>query len=111
MALIRGKNWWWDYFKDNFFSIFQHVRGSITLANGYSETAIELDPSIKANRIYVAVVAEDIPVCAGDVDKVGAIQTTDNSFILYADIKSSSATVYWLVDYTDGKPNENIDDI
>lgn len=109
MALIRGKNWWWDFFKDNFFSIFKHVRGSITLANGYSETTINLDPKIKAKRVYVAVQAEDIPICAGNVDKVGAIQTGDSTFILYADIKSNSATAYWLVDISENE--QDIEDI
>jgi hypothetical protein len=99
----RGKNWWWDYFKDELFSIFKNVKGSITLSNGYSETQIKLDPKIKASKIYVAVVAENIPICAGDIDKVGAIQNSDNSFILYADIKSNAATVYWLVDINDDK--------
>ncbi len=111
MGLVRGKNWWWNYFKDAFFSIFKHVKGSITLSHGYSETVINLDPSITANRIYVAVIAEDIPVCSGDVDKVGAIQTGPHSFVLYADIKSTTATVFWLVDFTDGIDNQNIDDL
>lgn len=111
MGLLRGKNWWWNYFKENFFSIFRHVRGNITLSHGYSETVINLDPTIKAQRIYVAVIAEDIPVCSGDVDKVGAIQTGPNSFVLYADIKSTTATVFWLVDFTDGISDQNIDDL
>jgi hypothetical protein len=111
MGLLKGKNWWWKYFKALLFSIFSHVRGSITLGHGYSETEIVLDPIIKAKRIFVAVEAEDIPVCAGAVDTIGAIKKCDNIFILYADIKSNTATVYWLVDYTLNDDDENIDNI
>ena len=100
MALIRGKNWWWEYFKALLFSMFRRVKGSITLGHGYSETEIVLDPIISANKIFIAVEAEDIPVCAGAVDMVGAIKKCDNVFILYADIKSNTATVYWMIDYT-----------
>jgi hypothetical protein len=110
MGLIRGKKWWWQYFKALFFLIFSHVRGSITLAHGYSETEITLDPLIKAKRIFVAVEAEDIPVCAGSVNMVGAIKKYNNVFVLYADIKSSTATVYWLVDYTLNDSDEELDD-
>lgn len=111
MGLLRGKNWWWKYFKALFFSIFSHVRGSITLAHGYSETEIALDSLIKAKRIFVAVEAEDIPICAGAVNMVGAIKKCDNVFILYADIKSNTATVYWLIDYTLNDSDESIDNI
>lgn len=110
MGLIRGRGWWWNYFKALFFSIFSHVRGSITLSHGYSETEITLDPLIKAKRIFVAVEAEDIPICAGSVNMVGAIKKCDNVFILYADIKSNTATVYWLVDYTLHDADESLDD-
>ena len=106
-GLYRQKNSWWDYLKDEFFSIFKHIKGSITLGNGYTETEIKIDPEIKISRVYVAVVAEHIPVCAGNVDKVGAIQNGKNSFILYADIKSSTATVYWLIDISDEQENIN----
>ena len=105
--LIKGKNWWWHYFKELLFSVSKHVRGSITLAHGYSETEITLDPLIKATNIFVCVKPEDIPVCAGDVDMVGAIRTSSNAFILYADIKSNTATVHWLVDYEFKPPDDD----
>jgi len=111
MGLSRGRSWWWNYFKSTFFSIFKHVRGSITLAHGYSETEITLDPLIKAKRIFVAVEAENIPVCAGAVDMVGSIRKCDNVFIIYADIKANTANVYWLVDYTLKEDDEDIDSI
>lgn len=110
-GLNKGKNWWWDYFKGYFFSIFKHVRGSITLGHGYSETEIQLDTHIKAKRIFVAVEAENIPVCAGSVDTVGAIKKTNSSFILYADIKSDTATVYWLIDYALSDEDDSVDNI
>jgi len=110
MPLFRGRLWWWNYFKKLLFSIFSHVRGSVTLAHGYSEMEIKLDDAIKAQRIFVAVEAENIPVCSGNVDTVGAIRNSDNSFILYADIKSNSATVYWLVDYTLKDDDQSLDD-
>jgi hypothetical protein len=61
---------------------------------------VQLDDKIKAERIFVCIEAENIPVCSGNVDTVGAIRNGPNSFILYADIKSNSATVYWMVEYT-----------
>lgn len=67
--------------------------------NGYTETEIKLDPHIKATKIFVSITADEIPVCAANVDMVGAIQTSPRTFILYSDIKSNSATVYWRVDY------------
>jgi hypothetical protein len=104
--LIRGKNWWWHYFKELLFSIFKHVRGSITLAHGYSETEITLDPLIRATKIFVCVEPGEIPICAGAVDMVGAIRKSNNVFILYADIKSNTATVHWTVDYEFGPPDD-----
>ena len=109
--VIRGRNWWWNYFKVMFFSMFGHIRGSILLSHGYSETEIILDPLIKAQRIFVAVEADNIPVCAGAVNMVGAINKSNNVFMLYADIKSNTATVYWLVDYTLNDADESIDNI
>lgn len=98
--LKRGKLWWWNYFKDLFFSIFTRIKGNVTVAHGYSEMEVKLDDKIKAERIFVAIEAENIPVCSGNVDTVGAIRNGPNSFMLYADIKSNSAKIYWLVEYT-----------
>lgn len=107
--LLKGKNWWWNYFKEKFFSIFKHVRGSVTLGHGYNEVEVKLDRSIFPRRIFVAVEAEGIPVCAGNVDMVGAIKNSENSFIIYADIKSNTAVVYWLIEY--GSESVDIDTI
>ena len=98
-GMVRGPNWWWNYFKDLFFFIYHESRGNILLIHGYSETEITIDPKISATKIYISVSADNIPVCAANVDMVGAIQTSPNSFIIYADIKSNSATVYWRLDY------------
>jgi len=96
---IRGPNWWWNYFKDLFFFTFKESRGHILLINGHSETVINVDHKITVTKIYVAISADDIPVCAANVDMVGAIQTSPNQFIIYADIRSNTATVYWRLDY------------
>lgn len=112
-GLVRGTNWWWNYFKDLFFFTFNETRGSILLSNGHSETVIELDHKIRATKIYISVAADEIPVCAANVDMVGAIQTGPTTFIIYADIRSNTATAYWRIDYVfvgdddgeDGKEN------
>jgi hypothetical protein len=105
-GLNRGRGWWWEYFKILFFSIFTRIKGSVMVAHGYSEMEIKLDDKIKAGKIFVCIEAEDIPVCSGNVNTVGAIRNSPNSFILYADIKSNTATVHWLVEYT-----PNIEDL
>jgi hypothetical protein len=105
-GLIRGENWWWNYFKDEFFSIFYHIRGQMLVVHGYSEIEIDIDPTVNVNRIFVAVQSENIPVCAGNVDMVGSIQNGDHSFIIYADIQSNSAVIYWLIDYSDNGQND-----
>lgn len=98
-GLNRGTNWWWSYFKDLFFFTYHQSRGNILLMHGYSETVIELDHKIRAKKIYISVSTNNIPVCAANVDMVGAIQTGHTTFIIYADIKSDSAMVYWRLDY------------
>jgi len=108
MALIRGRNWWWQYFKALFFSIFHQVKGNITLPYGYSETEITLDPLILATNIYVCIEPKGIPVCAGSVDMVGSIRKSANVFIIYADIKCNYATVHWMVDYTLADPADDM---
>ena len=110
MALSRGKTWWWNYFKEKFFSIYKHIRGNIILGNGHNEIEILLDPKLNTKRIFVAVEAEGIPVCAADVDMVGAIKTSNHSFIIYADIKSNTAIIYWLVEYSFDE-EDNVDSI
>jgi hypothetical protein len=107
--LIHGKKWWWEYFKREYFSLFSHIKGSILASHGSSEFEIKLDDAIKAKQVFVAVEAEGIPVCVGNVDKVGAILKDSNTFIVYADIKSNTAMVYWLVEYS--MDEDNIDNI
>lgn len=75
------------------------IKGSITIGSGSFETEVTVDPSIVINKIYVSIEAEGPPVCAADIDMVGAVQKDDHSFILYTNIKSNIATVYWLVEY------------
>ncbi len=100
-GLVHDAGWWYDYWYEKLFASHGEVRGSIILMNGYSETVINTNSKIKATKIYVSVAADQIPVCAANVDMVGAIQTSPTQFILYADIKSNSATVFWKIDYAD----------
>lgn len=106
-GMIKGPNWWWNYFKDLFFFTYHQSRGNILLMHGHSETEINIDSKIKATKIYISVAADNIPVCAANVDMVGAIQTGDNSFIIYADIRSNSANVYWRLDYVFRDDNDD----
>jgi hypothetical protein len=75
------------------------VKGSITIGSGFYETEVILDPSIVIKKVYASIEAEGPPVCVGNVDMVGIVKKDDHSFILYTDIKSNMATVYWLVEY------------
>ncbi len=75
------------------------IKGSITVACGSFETEIKVDRSIVIFKIYASIEAESPPVCGADVDMVGAVKLDDHTFILYTNIKSNTATVYWLVEY------------
>lgn len=67
---------------------------SLELNNGRHEIEIELGK--KPGRVWVSLYDEqgDLPVCGGNVDKVGTVDT-DNGFILHADIHSTSRKVRW----------------
>ena len=93
--------WWWDFFKRLFGINDYFVRGFISLANGRHEVQIQTDPlNGKPYKVYIWV-SEPTPgvcVCLGDVNLVGSTIVPDG-FVLYADIKSNVADVYWLIEY------------
>jgi hypothetical protein len=75
------------------------VKGSITIGSGFYETEVILDSSIVIHKVYASIEADSPPVCVGNIDMVGIVKKDDHSFVLYTDIKSNIATVYWLVEY------------
>lgn len=71
------------------------VEESVCLTVGQHELVIDVGPK---SPINVWVSLEDqygTPVCQGNIDKVG-VQMGDQSFILYADVYSSSRVVRWI---------------
>ena len=107
MGLIRGKGWWWRFFKELLFDLHTVMRGHITLSYGRHEIQIPIDSQIKPYGVYLNCQDIGIPVCAGDVSMASAkLNEEGNYFTLYADIKSNTCNVLWLIEYDpDISPN------
>lgn len=69
---------------------------SILLGNGVHEIEIETDGMV--SRVWVSFDNEEdyaqLPICHGNIDKVGVMRT-EEGFILFADIASTSRRVRW----------------
>lgn len=77
----------------------KYENDTLELSNGIHEIEIEIgegDECETPNRVWVSFDDEsgDLPVCGGNVDKVGVVKT-HKGFILYADIKSTSRVIRW----------------
>lgn len=97
--IIQTIDWWWDFFRNLFGIKDYYVRGHIVLANGQHEIFIQTkDPN--PERVYLNCEEPDggMSVCMGDVNLVGSSVTPDG-FVLYADIKSDTCIVRWLIEY------------
>lgn len=96
--------WWWEFFKSLFGISDYFKRGNISLASGKHEIQIQTDPSEGSPTKVYTWISEPTPgvcVCLGDVNLAGTTSLPDG-FVLYADIKSNTATVNWLVEYNTG---------
>ncbi len=99
MPLIRGKRWWWNFFKELLFGLHATVRGYITLGYGRHEVEIPLDNNIRPLAIYLNCTDIGAIVCIGNVSCVSAHLTDRNSFILHAHVESESCQIVWLIEY------------
>ena len=67
--------------------------GSLKLSNGQHEVEIVLRR--EPHQVWFTFEDEQqLPVCMGDVDKLG-VTITPTGFILYADIESTSRVIKW----------------
>jgi len=99
-GVFHNMQWWWDYFKQLFHIKTFYITGSITLAAGEQQVGI---PSDLPNpvRVYLSVEEPDdggITTCLGDLNWVAA-RLLPNGFLLYADIKSDSCTINYVIEY------------
>ena len=99
MGLVRGKRWWWEFFKELLFNLHTTVKGSITLGYGVQTLTIPIDRNINPLAIYVNCQDNDVPVCVGSISTLSAMLNDDHTFTLYANIASNSCTVGWLIEY------------
>lgn len=99
MGLVRGKGWWWRFFKAEFFNLHTAIKGNIVLSYGMHALNIPIDPLITPINIYVNCMDMDVPVCIGGVSLVAAHLNEDHTFTLHADIASNSCDVGWLIEY------------
>lgn len=95
-GLIRGFDWWWNYFYTNYYVIGPHVIGHVLLSAGQQEVEVSVAPA-KILQVFLHTdPGSEIPVCQGDINYVGCAQR-DNDFTIYANISTNTATVYWIV--------------
>jgi len=71
------------------------VDGCITLNQGHHEITVVTE--ISPEQVYLSVSPIGAPVCNGDIDMVGYSLLPDG-FVLYADIKSNSAEVCYIIE-------------
>lgn len=72
------------------------VEGSITLNQGHHEVTV--DTEVAPVEVYLSIDSGNSAVCNGDVDVAG-YRLLPNGFVLYADIKSNSAVVNYIVEH------------
>ncbi len=71
------------------------VEGAITLNQGHHEVTVKTN--CPPHQVFLSVKPVGTPVCVGDVDMVGYLLIPDG-FVLYADIKSNIAEVFYVVE-------------
>jgi len=91
--------YWWNIFKSLFHVNEFNLTGSITLGPGEHQITIGTefgDPS----EVFLSVQEPNngVPTCVGDLNWVAA-RLTGTGFILFANIKSNSATVHYIIKY------------
>ena len=75
---------------------FEHDRGEFYLGSGIHE--VEITTRSEPHRVWVYTQSDDtIPVCHGNVDKVG-VTVTPTGFVVHAQINSTGALIEWIAD-------------
>ena len=72
--------------------------GEISLAYGHHEVTVTTKNKPKNVLLSTNNAVCDTPVCQGDINMVGYTLLPDG-FVLYADIKSNTSVVSWVVEY------------
>ncbi len=106
-GIIRSLGWWWNYFKDLFHIKNYYISGSITLSAGFHQIEIPTDFEDPV-RVFLNVQEpeDEIPTCVGHLNWVAAkIQV--HGFTLFADVKTESCVVKYVVEYSSEKNNPN----
>ncbi len=98
-GINHGANWWWEFFLQKFFDLHTTIKGEIVLSFGKHELNIDIGANVDAKTIYVNCDDMEVPVCVGAASLISARLMPNNSFNLYADIKSNTCTVKWLIEY------------
>ncbi len=105
-GIIRSLDSWWRYFKKLFHIKNYYVSGSITLSPGFHEIDIptEFDDPV---RVYLNVEEPDdgVTTCVGNLNWVAA-KINVQGFTLFADVKSSSCLINYVVEYATEKDED-----
>src|SRR5262252_479896 len=101
MAIILGPRWWWNYFK-KLFDLKDFSRGGMALSNGWHEIFVPTD-CIPA-RVTTHCLNNDTPCCGGEITLYATCLLPDG-FILYADVRTVSAELEWIIEYDDSCPS------
>ena len=106
-GIIRSTDWWWQYFKNLFHIKNYYVSGTITAASGFHEIEVISDFS---NPIAVYLNTEEpddgTTTCVGDLNWTSAKMNL-NGFTLYANIKSNTCTIKYVIEYSNDNNNPN----
>ena len=98
-GVFHSIEWWWRYFKSLFDISAFSVSGTITLAAGTHE--IEVRTKLPhPDCVFLCASEPDnaITTCVGDLNWVAA-RMTSHGFILFANIKSNTCDIDYIVKY------------
>lgn len=98
-GILRGRSWWWKFFKNLLFNLHTTIRGYVQLGYGRHEIEIQIDSKVCPINVFLNCRDQYAPVCAGQISMASANLTSNNSFIIHANIESQSCLIEWLVEY------------
>lgn len=95
-------SWWWDYFRGLFNIKSFSVDGTITLGPG--QQVIDVPTAYPhPSSVFLSLEEPDdcIPTCVGNLNWA-ATKVNANGFTLFADIKTTSCTINYVIEYNSG---------
>jgi hypothetical protein len=98
-GMTRSPESWWEYFKSLFNIKNYYIDGTVTVCAGFHQIEI---PTVTSNPCSVFLSIEEpdsaTTTCVGDLNWATA-KVQLNGFTLYANIKSNTCTIKYVIQY------------